>query len=68
MPTAVQKLGDAQATPLSKSAIPGLGLATIDQLVPSQDSIRVRVSRLLSYIYAPTAVQELDEMQATASR
>ena len=64
----MQKLAETQATPFSwLSLVPLLGLGTIDQLVPFQDSISVW-SRLLPLRYEPTAVQELDERQATPPR
>jgi hypothetical protein len=68
-PTAVQEETEAHDTPLrplfSVGEVPGLG--TIDQLVPSQDSMRV-CSKGGLLPENPTAVQDEDEVQDTPFR
>jgi hypothetical protein len=65
LPTAVHEATEAHDTPLRFCRlVPGLGLGTTDHLVPSQDSISVRVPLLED----PTATQCLTETQDTPSR
>jgi hypothetical protein len=62
----VHAVGEIQDTPkktLLAVPDPGLGLGTIDQLVPSQDSIKVPELLLL-----PAAVHAVAETQDTPKR
>src|SRR5437899_9950629 len=64
-PPAAPEFAETPCTPLRwLSLFPLLGLVTTDQLLPFQHSISLW-SRLLPLRYEPTAVQELDETQAT---
>ena len=46
-PAAMQKPGETQDAPSrTRSLLPGLGVGTTDQLLPSQDSTKVLVSLL----------------------
>ena len=48
-PTATHAVGDVHDTPWREfSTLPGLGLATTDQALPSHDSTRVRCTPLTS--------------------
>jgi hypothetical protein len=69
-PTATQKLVETQDTPLRLFLIvPGLGLGTTDQVVPSHVSTRVAlVEAELSSLTAPTAVQFVVETQDSPLR
>lgn len=60
-PAAVQPVSEAQDTPRKMlKPVPGLGLGTTDQLVPSQDSIKVLE------LLMPAAVHAVAEAQDTA--
>jgi hypothetical protein len=64
LPTATQELVAEQATLVNVSALPALGLATIDHAEPFQVSTSVSTGEL-SVLKDPTAVQAVAEMHDT---
>ena len=67
-PTAVQAVAEVQETlPRPLVAGPGLGLGTMVQVVPFQDSTRV-FDAIPAPVSLPTAVQSLADTQETSLR